>query len=84
MTTNVTNYRTAREAGIVAFLHGNESRETIRVYDMVDNFKIEFIDGTRMRWFSTHSALTLKADVRLALESFTEQKILQSNIDFNI
>ncbi len=84
MTTNVKSYKTAKQAGIVAFLHGYKGLETIRVYDMVNDFKIEFIDNTGGRWFSTHRALTLEADVRLALESFTGMKILQKDIDFNI
>ena len=84
MTTNVTNFRTAKQAGIVAFYHGDKSDKVIRVYDMVDDFKIEYVDGTNGRWFSTHSALTLESDVRMAIESFTGKKILQREIDFAI
>ena len=79
-----TQVQTAKAAGIVAFLHSNDTRETIRVYDMVDHFKVEYIDGSNCRWFSTHSALTLEADVRMALESYTGEKVLQRDIDFNI
>ena len=82
MTTNITSYKTAKQAGIVAFYRCPEG--TIRVYDMVSDFKIEFTDGTDGRWFSIHGALTLEADVRMALESFTGKKILQREIDFNL
>ena len=84
---NVTDYTTARQAGIVAFYRDDES--LIRVYDLADDFKINRIKASGHlpygeRWFSTHSSMSLRADVRLALESFTGSKVLQSQIDFDI
>lgn len=84
MTSNVTSYKTAKAAGIVAFLHGHNGTETIRVYGLVDNFKIEFVNGSGSRWFSTHASMTIRADVRMALKSFTGLKLLQNQIDFDI
>jgi len=51
---------------------------------MVDDFKIETIEGKDYRWFSTHSGLTLAADVQMALSGYFGEKILQRDIDFII
>ncbi len=83
---NVTDYRTAKQAGIVAFY--DDGLRRIRVYCHVNDFRIERINsvgrGFEMEWRSTHQALSLKADVQLALESYTGKKIPQSAIDFDI
>ena len=57
---------------IVAFYQ--HENETYRVIDKVDDFKVEKIDGSNYRWFSTHSGLTLAADIQSALSSYFNTK----------
>jgi len=67
---------------IIAFYRKDGT--TYRVVDMVDDFKVETIEGKDYRWFSTHSGLTLAADVQMALSGYFGEKILQRDIDFII
>ncbi len=74
--------QTAKSMDILAFYQHNG--DTYRIIDKVEDFKVERVDGTGGRWFSTHSGLTLAADIQMALSSYFGIKILQKDIDFTI
>ena len=74
--------KTEYNQDIIAFYRHNF--ETYRVIDYVDDWCIEKIDGTGGRWFSTHSGLTLLADLQMALSSYFNTNVLQKDIDITI
>ena len=81
MSVDVTNYKTAKQCGIIAFYRG--LKKTIRVYKLTDDFKIQFIDDEKSnRFYSRHSILDLKKDVILAIENFTGEKINKMKIQW--
>jgi len=53
-----------------------------RVTDHGDDYEICLSDGTEYRWFSTHQALTPKADIALALSTYLDAPILQDQINY--
>ena len=71
---------TAQQQGIVAFYR--HDGKLYKVYDKVDDFQV--IDDEKERWYSTHKALTLKADIQAALIKHTGHKIKQTDIEYLI
>ena len=66
--------------GIVATIVSNGIN--YRVTDHGDDYEVCCSDGTAYRWFSTHQALTPRADIALALSSYLDTKVLQSDIKY--
>jgi len=66
--------------GIVATIVSNDIN--YRVEDHGSDYMICRDDGTVARWFSTHQALTPRADIAMALSRYLGTKVLQKNINF--
>ena len=66
--------------GIVATIVSNDIN--YRVEDHGSDYVVCCADGTEYRWFSTHQALTPRADIALALSSYLNTKVLQENINY--
>lgn len=72
--------KTAQQEGIVAFYR--EEDATIRVFDMVYDYKVENIKTGKCRWYSTHGAYTAAADIQSAISNFLGYRVLQRDIDY--
>jgi len=70
---------TKENENILAFYKHNDT--VYRVIDYVEDFKIENVNGSDSRWFSTHSAISLLPDIQLALSSYLGCKVLQKDIN---
>lgn len=73
---------TKENESIAAFYRHENS--TYRVLDYVNDFCIQKADGSSSQWYSTHAALTLRADIQMALTSYLGFKVLQKDIDLTL